>query len=64
MGSTIAIYGTWSWIAVHLGHHLMIRLLATQNRYFALGLDHEVKGRVDGFVAAWGSGPTSPPQSE
>ena len=50
--------------AVHLGHHLMVRLLAMQNRYFALGFDEEVKKRIDAFVAVWGSGPASLPQSE
>ena len=50
--------------AVHLGHHLMVRLLAMQNSYFALGLDEEVKKRIEAFVAVWGSGPTTPPQSE
>jgi hypothetical protein len=50
--------------AVHLGHHLMVRLLAMQNRYFTLNLDEEVKNRVDGFVAVWGSGPVNPPASE
>jgi hypothetical protein len=50
--------------AVHLGHHLMVRLLAMRNRYFDLGIDEEVKKRIDGFVAVWGSGPASPPQSE
>jgi hypothetical protein len=50
--------------AVHLGHHLMVRLLAMQNRYFSLGLDDEVKKRIEAFVAVWGSSPASPPESE
>ena len=50
--------------AVHLGHHLMLRLLAMQNRYFSLGFDEEIKKRVEAFVAVWGSGPASPPHSE
>jgi len=50
--------------AVHLGHHLMVRLLAMQNQYFALGLDEAVKKRIEAFGVVWGSGPASPPQSE
>lgn len=50
--------------AVHLGHHLMVRLLAMQNRYFALGFDDEVKKRIEGFVAVWGRSPADPPESE
>jgi hypothetical protein len=50
--------------AVHLGHHLMLRLLAMQNRYFSLGFDEEIKKRVEAFVAVWGSGPAGPPHSE
>jgi hypothetical protein len=50
--------------ALHLGHHLMVRLLAMQNRYFSLGLDDEVKTRIDAFVAVWGGGPTDAPESE
>jgi hypothetical protein len=50
--------------AVHLGHHLMVRLLAMQNRYFTLGFDDEVRERIDAFVSVWGSNPVSPPESE
>lgn len=50
--------------AVHLGHHLIVRLLAMQNRYFALGLDDEVQERIDAFVGVWRTGPANPPQSE
>jgi len=50
--------------AVHLGHHLMVRLLFMQNRYFTLGLDDEVRERKDAFVSVWGSNPPSPPESE
>jgi hypothetical protein len=49
--------------AVHLGHHLMVRLLSMQNRYFGLGLSDEVQERSDAFVTVWGSNPDNP-QSE
>lgn len=50
--------------AVHLGHHLMVRLLAMQNQYFGLGLDAAIKKRVEAFGIVWGSGPANPPESE
>ena len=50
--------------AVHLGHHLMVRLLSMQNRYFSFGLDEEVQERIDAFVGVWGHNPASAPESE
>jgi hypothetical protein len=50
--------------AVHLGHHLMVRLLSMQNRYFSRGLDDEVQRRIDAFVTAWERNPAGPPESE
>jgi hypothetical protein len=47
--------------AVHLGHHLMVRFLAMQNRYFNLGLDDEVQQRIDAFVSVWGGTPPANP---
>lgn len=41
--------------AVHLGHHLILRLLAIQNRYFSLDLDDAVQKRIDAFVTVWGA---------
>jgi hypothetical protein len=50
--------------AVHLGHHLLVRLLTMQNQYFDLGLDDDIKQRIDAFVSAWGRAPGSPPNAE
>jgi hypothetical protein len=50
--------------AVHLGHHLMVRLLVMQNQHFKLGLDRAIQERIDGFVSVWGRGPTTPPEAE
>jgi len=48
--------------AVHLGHHLMIRVLVMQNKYFNLGHDEDVQRRADAFVAVWdGAGPPDVP---
>jgi predicted DNA binding CopG/RHH family protein len=50
--------------ALHLGHHLMVRLLGMQNEHFKLDLDDDIQKRIDGFVAVWGGGPTAPPEPE
>lgn len=50
--------------AVHLGHHLMVRLLALQDDYFSLGLGNDVQKCADDFGAVWGAGPTEPPPAE
>ena len=45
--------------AVHLGHHLMVRLLAMQNGYFNLGFGDEIQQRIDAFVSVWGGIPAN-----
>lgn len=50
--------------AVHLGHHLLVRLLGMQNRHFALGFDDDVQQRINAFVQVWGGNPTNPPVSQ
>lgn len=44
--------------ALHLGHHLMVKLLSMQNSYFNLGFDTEVQDRIDAFVSIWGKAPS------
>jgi hypothetical protein len=48
--------------AVHLGHHLMVRVLGMQNTYFGLGFDGEVQARIEAFVVIWGRSPDEPPK--
>lgn len=51
--------------AVHLSHHLIVLLLSMQNAYFGLGLENEVRQRIDGFLSVWGSEPAdSLPQEQ
>ena len=48
--------------ALHLGHHLMVRLLRMQNDYFKLGFDPEVQKRIDAFGSVWGETPSAAPE--
>jgi hypothetical protein len=50
--------------ALHLGHHLMVKLLSMQNSYFNLGFNIEVQDRINAFVSIWGKAPRSAPDSE
>ena len=50
--------------ALHLGHHLMVKLLWMQNSYFKLGFDDEVRSRINAFVSIWGETPRAAPDSE
>jgi hypothetical protein len=45
--------------ALMLGHSLVLRLLGLQSEYFGLGLDNQIQGRIDAFLAVWrdSSGP-------
>lgn len=49
--------------ALHLGHHLMVKLLWMQNSFFKLGFDNEVRNRANAFVSVWGRAPTAAPDS-
>src|SRR5208337_1533753 len=49
--------------ALHLGHHLMVKLLWMQNSYFKLGFDDEVHDRSRAFVSTWGGKPRAAPDS-
>jgi hypothetical protein len=50
--------------ALHLGHHLMVRLLRMQNNYFRLGFDLEVQKRIDAFGSVWGKAPSAAPECQ
>lgn len=50
--------------ALHLGHHLMVKLLWMQNSYFKLGFDSDVRNRADAFVSIWGKAPRAAPDVE
>jgi uncharacterized protein DUF5677 len=50
--------------ALHLGHHLMVRLLRMQNDYFKLGIDTGVQKRIDAFVSVWGQTPPPAPECQ
>lgn len=39
--------------ALHLAHHLIVKLLWTQNDYFRLGLDEAVRDRTQAFISIW-----------
>lgn len=50
--------------ALHLGHHLIIKLLWMQNSYFKLGFDSEINDRGHAFISIWGKAPSAAPESE
>lgn len=50
--------------ALHLGHHLIIKLLWMQNSYFKLGFDSEINDCGHAFISIWGKAPSAAPESE
>ena len=50
--------------ALHLGHHLMVKLLWLHNDYFKLGFDNEVRERGRAFISIWSKKPGASPNSE
>jgi hypothetical protein len=40
-------------LALHLGHNLVLQLLALQNDHFKLGLDSEIRARIEMFSRVW-----------
>jgi hypothetical protein len=50
--------------ALHLAHHLMVKLLSMQNGYFKLGFDDEVHDCIQAFLSIWGKKPQAAPDPE